>query len=153
MTPPKAGPTARLTFMPTLFAAIAGLKSAFGTSCGTTACHAGEVNVLATLVRKVNSRRLNGVARLNQTIAANIVDVIVMLDSPTIRNKRLSIMSARAPAGIAKRNIGNVVATCTSDTISGSGLRLVISHADAALKIQPPIFETTVAVQIAVKIG
>ena len=49
--------------------------------------------------------------------------------------------------------MGNVVATCTSDTTSGSGLRFVISHADAALNIQPPIFETTVAVQMAAKIG
>jgi len=60
-------------------------------------------------------------------------------------------MSASAPAGIATRNIGKVVATCTSDTMSGSGLRLVINQPDAALYIQPPIFETTVAVQITVK--
>ena len=74
-------------------------------------------------------------------------------DSPTMRNFRLSRMSASAPAGTANKNIGNVFATCTSDTMSGSGLRLVISQPDAALYIQPPMFETTVAVQITAKIA
>jgi hypothetical protein len=32
--------------------------------------------------------------------------------------------------------------------MTGSGLRLVISQADAALDIQPPILEATVAIQI-----
>jgi hypothetical protein len=35
----------------------------------------------------------------------------------------------------------------------GSGLRLVISHPDAALYIQLPTFETTVAVQSTVQAG
>src|SRR3954468_9026876 len=66
--------------------------------------------------------------------------------SATIRNFRRSTMSASAPAGSANRNIGRVVATCTIDTMNGSGLRLVISHPDAALYIQLPMFAMTVAV-------
>jgi hypothetical protein len=96
---------------------------------------------------------LVGVARPNQTIAANIADTIVYTVSPVRRNLRMSRISASAPAGIATRNIGSVVATWTSDTTSGSGLRLVISQPDAALAIQPPMFETTVAVHITAKIG
>src|SRR5262245_29166956 len=65
-----------------------------------------------------------------------------------MRNLRMSRMSASAPAGIATRNMGSVVATCTSDTMSGSGLRLVISQPEAALYIQLPTFAMTVAVQI-----
>src|ERR1700734_4038941 len=60
-------------------------------------------------------------------------------------------MSANAPAGSAKMNIGAVVAACTSDTIKGLGSRSVISQPDAALYIQPPILATRVAVQIIVK--
>jgi hypothetical protein len=48
----------------------------------------------------------------------------------------------------ANRNIGSVVATWTRETISGCGLRLVISQPDAALYIQVPMFAMTVAVHI-----
>ena len=57
-------------------------------------------------------------------------------------------MSVIAPAGRANRNIGRLVATCTSDTSSGSVVRFVMSHAAAALYIQPPTLATTVAVQM-----
>jgi len=77
---------------------------------------------------------------------------VVML-STTMRNFRLSKMSASAPAGIAKRQIGRLLAACTSATIKGSGLRLVISQPDAALYIQPPTLDTSVAVQIMAKDG
>ena len=58
------------------------------------------------------------------------------------------ISTASAPAGRAKRQYGKLVATWTNETISGEGLRLVISQPDAALYIQPPMFEITVAVQM-----
>src|ERR1700683_339819 len=57
-------------------------------------------------------------------------------------------MSASAPAGIANRNIGRLLATCTMETMNGLGSRLVMSQPDATLYIQPPTFETTVAAQI-----
>src|SRR5262245_21987852 len=68
-------------------------------------------------------------------------------------NLRLSTMSASAPAGMANRNMGKVVATWTSDTTSGCGSRLVISQPEAALYIQVPILATTVAVHSTVNGG
>src|SRR6266404_2745510 len=62
-----------------------------------------------------------------------------------MRNFRRSTISASAPAGSANRNNGKVVATWTIETMNGSGLRSVISQPDAALYIQPPILEMTVA--------
>jgi hypothetical protein len=62
-------------------------------------------------------------------------------------------MSASAPAGSANRNIGKVVATWTIETINGSGLRSVISQPDAALYIQPPILEMTVAPHTTAKLA
>src|SRR5436305_9589370 len=56
-----------------------------------------------------------------------------------------------APAGIANRNIGSPLATCTNDTDKASVSRLVISQPAAALYIQEPMFATTVAVQMTVK--
>ena len=62
MTPPSAGPSAREMLTPTLLAAIAAGRSSRGTKSGTTVCQAGEVSAAAALMRKVNRRRLNGVA-------------------------------------------------------------------------------------------
>src|SRR5579871_6160379 len=59
-------------------------------------------------------------------------------------------MSANAPAGMAKRKTGSVLAACTSATQSGSGLRLVISQPAAAPYIHEPMLETTVAVHTTV---
>src|ERR1041384_671555 len=52
-------------------------------------------------------------------------------------------MSARAPAGRASRNSGSVVATCTSETISGEGVSNVINQAAAESCIHVPMLETT----------
>jgi hypothetical protein len=57
-------------------------------------------------------------------------------------------MSARTPAGRAKRNTGTVEATCTSETITGLESSVVIGHAAAAAYIPLPMFATTVAVQM-----
>src|ERR1700722_14974017 len=51
--PPRAGPTARLTFTPALLSAIAGGRSALGTNRVTTACHGGAVIADPTLTMKV----------------------------------------------------------------------------------------------------
>jgi hypothetical protein len=47
--------------------------------------------------------------------------------------------------------MGSEVATWTIDTIKGSALKLVMSQPDAALYIQVPMFDTTVAVHITAK--
>ena len=70
-----------------------------------------------------------------------------------MRNLRLSKMSASAPAGIASRQTGRVAAACTNETIKGSGLRLVMSQPEAALYIQLPTLETSVAVHITANAG
>src|SRR5476649_2717778 len=80
--------------------------------------------------------------------AANAVEVIVIAISPKIRNRRRSRMSTNAPAGIANRNIGKLFATCTIETMNGSGSRLIMSQPEARLDIHAPTFETTVAVQM-----
>ena len=67
-----------------------------------------------------------------------------------MRNRRLSTISASAPDGIANKNIGKLEATCTRETITGDESSEVMSHADVELYIQPPIFETRVAVQMIV---
>ena len=63
MTPPSAGPIARLTLMPTLLAATADGKSGFGTSLATTDCQAGAVMAEPTVTTKLNSSKLAGVIR------------------------------------------------------------------------------------------
>ena len=70
IAPPSAGPSAREILTPTLLAAIAGDKSCFGTSRGTTACQAGTVRAPAAPMRKVNSNKLPGVANPSDTMTA-----------------------------------------------------------------------------------
>ena len=65
-----------------------------------------------------------------------------------MRNLLLSTISASAPAGMAKKNMGKLAATCTRETIKGDESSVVMSHADVELYIQPPIFDTRVAVQM-----
>src|SRR5229473_859353 len=57
--------------------------------------------------------------------------------------RRRSRISASAPAGRASRNSGRVVATCTSETISGEGVSNVINQAAAESCIHVPMLETT----------
>src|SRR5467141_3789362 len=151
--PPRAGPIAREAFTPTLLAATAEVKSSLGTSSGRTDCQAGRVNAPTAPMRNVNSNKLSGVAKSRPTIAAYTTHSAVYRTSTVIRNLRLSKISASAPAGIANRNTGSVLAVCTNATTKGSGLRIVISQPDAALYIQPPTLETRVAVQITAKAG
>src|SRR5262245_16891984 len=75
--PPSAGPMARLTLTPTLFAATAALRSCPGTSCGTIDCQTGAVSAAPTPMRNVNSNRLPGVAAPIQTTTANIAATVV----------------------------------------------------------------------------
>ena len=79
---------------------------------------------------------------------ANAVAVIVMKISAPIRRWRLSRMSARAPAGSAKRNRGRFDATCTSATITGSASSVVMSQPELELYIQLPMLAISVAVQM-----
>ncbi|HMH28362.1 MAG TPA: hypothetical protein VK580_07240 [Steroidobacteraceae bacterium] len=51
---------------------------------------------------------------------------------------------------MANRNIGRLFATWTIETMNAFELRLVMSQPEATLDIQPPMFETTVAIQMTV---
>src|SRR5579871_6416017 len=151
--PPSAGPIARAMLKPTLLAAIATCRSCFGTSCGVTACQAGAVSAPNAPIRNVNTSSTVGVTRPSATRTANMAAITVLAASPAMRKRRRSTMSARAPAGIATRKIGRLAATCTRETMSGSGLSRVISQLDAAVYIQVPTLAAIVAVQITAKAG
>jgi hypothetical protein len=110
-TPASAGPIARLTLMPTLFAATAPVRSSLATSAGTIACQAGAARAAPAPSRNVKTSRLPGRASSSETSAAKIADRTVSATSTPMRNLRRSNTSASTPAGSAKRNMGAVVAT------------------------------------------
>src|SRR6201987_4383658 len=58
-------------------------------------------------------------------------------------------MSASAPAGTARKNIGTLVAACTAATTSGEAESVVINHAALTSFIHVPTFDTTVAIHSA----
>ena len=146
INPANAGPTARLILIPRLLSATAACSSRRGTRLGTIDCHAGATRDAKVAAIKVNPSRMAGVTRPDHTRrpkpATHNVTAIWMTSS----RRRRSTMSARAPAGSANTNIGNVVATWTSATISGLEARPVINQDAAAFCIQVPILATTVAV-------
>ncbi len=139
---------ARLTLTPTLLAATAGCRSSLGTRSGVIACQPGAVNAPPAATRKVKISNTGAVTSFSQTRTANTAEMAVMALSPHARSLRLSRLSVRAPAGMANRNSGRLVATWTSETMSGEGLSSVISQPQADEYIQVPMFDTRVAVQI-----
>jgi hypothetical protein len=72
---------------------------------------AGAASDSPELNRKVVASKETGVARPNVTRIAKIAARIAIADSTTIRNRLESMMSASAPAGRTKRNIGKRAAT------------------------------------------
>jgi hypothetical protein len=145
MAPVIAGPITRLMLMPRLLMAIADESAGPGTSSVTIACHAGASSAASVPSTKANNSSSGGSTMCSAISSANAaLSSVVRISSPRIR-RRLSTMSASAPAGNANRKSGRLLATWTSETMSGLGLRLVISQPDAALYIHVPMLETTVA--------
>jgi len=120
-------------------------------------------DALDDLERRFGDRSLEGVpvrlvvavlrATSSDAVLAVALDVLAgkFALAPVIQLGVLGQLRARlasAPAGNANRNMGRLVATWTSDTVNGSSVNVVMSHAAAALYIQPPTLATTVAVQI-----
>ena len=75
-----------------------------------------------------------------------------MNNSPHTRNLRRSTISLSAPAGIASRKIGRLIATWTIDTMRGLESSLVMSQPEAAVDIHPPMSDTTVPIQMIVNV-
>ena len=115
------------------------------------ACQAGETKADVTPCMRVNTSRSKAVTRCRATSHASTPITNIWIVSTTNRRRRRSRMSARAPAGSPKRNIGNIVATCTMATVRGSASSVVINHPAAALCIHPPMLETTVTVHTTAK--
>jgi hypothetical protein len=95
-------------------------------------------------------RRDDQPCRRCEGAAAKTIDIAVTAICAPINMRRASMMSVNAPAGRVSRNIGKVVATCTADTIIGSGLRLVMSQFDEVSNIANPTFDAELAVSMIV---
>src|SRR6202453_4898374 len=149
--PPSAGPTARLRLYPTVLAAIACAKSRRGTSSGEIETQAGAESAPPTPNRNVAARSELGVAKCNDTKAANSVETRATPTPTTNNRRRGSTMSVSAPAGSVNRNNGRLVATWTSEKTLGSALRFAMNQPDGGCKNAMPTFEITLADQITVK--
>ena len=125
-------------------------RSCFGTSIGVMTSHAGAASAPVAPRQNVVASNTAGVARCNVTTAAKTTEIAVTASCAPIRSLRASMMSVSAPAGSVRRNIGSVVATCTADTILGSGLRLVISQFVDVSNIAKPTFDAELAIRTTV---
>jgi hypothetical protein len=114
-TPPRAGPIARLTFTPALFAAIAPSRLLRGTNVGTIDCQTGYMSAVVTPINVTKMSRSTGVTRCIATIMAKAAHSTVPAAWQPSRKRRRSNTSANAPARIANTNKGRLAATCTSE--------------------------------------
>src|SRR5277367_2587908 len=130
--------------------AIALSSSCFGTSIGVMTNHAGAARAPLPPRQNAVASSTAGVAKCIATIVAKTIDIAVTAICAPISILRASMMSVSAPAGRVRRNIGRVVATCTADTIIGSGLRLVMSQFDEVSNIANPTFDAELAISMTV---
>ena len=125
---------------------MAGCRFSRGINDGTTDCQAGPRNAAPVPMAKVNRISVTGVTCSCITRTARSATITDRLRLIVIRRRRLSSLSARLPASRAKRNIGRVVAACTSDTIPGDGSSVVINQPAPTSCIQVPMFDIRPAV-------
>ena len=150
---PKAGPTARLTLTPTPFAATASRQVLPGDKPKYDRRHRGAVSgagldeerseqqparrdqVQPDERRKRGGRYQDGVTDDDQ-------------QAPLVNDVRQRTRQQREQEGRQARLPGPAPAKLRADSES----RVAISYAEAALYIQPPISETTVAVHMTVNV-
>ena len=112
--------------------------------------HAGAASAPVAPRKNVVASNTVGVAKCKVTTAAKTIDIAVTESWEPISSLRESTMSVSAPAGKVMRNIGNVVATWTAETIIGSGLRLVINQLIDVSNIANPTFDAELAIRMTV---
>ena len=88
-----------------------------------------------------------------EAAAAKATEIATASVCVTIRSRRGSTTSVRAPAGKVRRKSGRVVATCTAETKRGLGLRLVIIQAEPVSNIASPTLESDVAMRMTMNAG
>ena len=106
----------------------------------------GAIEAAQVPIKNVIRIRTGGVTSSRYTSAESPVARKAMMIFTTIKSLRRSKRSASAPAKMAKRNTGKVVAACTIATTNGDGDSSVISHPAPTSCIHVPMFETTVAI-------
>ena len=139
--------------MPMLLRVTAAVSSDRGTRSGTRAAKAG-INMAAPQPSpKVKASSTQGVVAPLRVVMPRPAAMLIIQMIPVIIYRRRSTMSARAPAGIARKNTGKTMAVWTSDTMKGSAVRLVISQPAPTSCIQVPRLDTRLAIQIARNMG
>src|SRR5260370_39104171 len=147
ITPAMAGPSARAMLIATAPSPTAAGNSSRDTVSGMIACQEGRSIALPAPMASVITSNIHGCT--TPAIVSTPSNVVTRNNHTCAmsRMRRRSSTSASAPAGSASKNRGRVVATCTSDTISGDGASNVMSQAAAESCIHVPMFDTTSAIQ------
>src|SRR4051794_30706397 len=144
-TPPRAGPTARPTFMLALLSTAAWGICSRGTSCGWSACQAGRRSASPIPTTSVSPSSdqapiLSASVRPARRPAAATASSWLAMS-----RRRRSTMSPSAPAGSASSTTGRLIAVWTSATISAECSSVTISHCAATVCIQVPTFDSSCA--------
>lgn len=140
-----AGPMARARLTPTLESATAAGRSALSTNSGVVALQAGIISAVPMPMHRVSVNSSQTPINPDRLNPASSTAMVAIHSCTPNRYLRLSTMSANAPAGNARKNIGKAPATWTRATCSGLADRDVISQPAPTSCIQVPMFEAMLA--------
>src|SRR5437899_9516884 len=99
----------------------------------------GKLIALPKPSNKVNTRRTEDVVKPPKVRMLKIAATASEKYCVTRKSLRLSTISARAPAGSARRNMDRLVITCKSATTKGEGTSDVISQPDPTVCMAVPM--------------
>lgn len=124
-------------------------RSSRFTSSGCTACQAGPLRAAPVAMRKVKRRMVQGAIAPKRVRSPRARAAKSIQACATRSTRRRSRTSAKAPAGSERKNIGRLEAACTSATMVGDEVSVVIVQEAPTFWNQVPRFEKRPAIQSA----
>ena len=141
--PATTGPITREVFIAMPLSATAFGSSRRVTSSGMIAAYTGQRIASPMPLPKVSASSRGAVIQPANSTTLNSTALAATQNCVNMNHWRRFRMSASAPLGSPSRNTGNVEADCTSATMTGEVVSVVISHAAATSFIHMQMFDVS----------
>ena len=151
--PATTGPMTREVFIAMPFSAIAFGNSRRVTSSGMIAAYTGQRIARPMPLAKVSASSSGALIQPANSVTLSSTALVATQNCVNMNQCRRFRMSASAPLGRPSRNTGNVEADCTSATITGDVVSVVISHAAATSFIHMQMFDVSQVIHSSRKTG
>ena len=145
--PASTGPTTRDVFIAMPLSAIEVGSSCRGTSSGTIAAYTGQRIASPMPLPKVSASSSGAVIHPAASTTQRTNAFAATQNCVNMNQRRRFRISASAPLGRPNSTTGNTDADCTSATITGDVVNVVISHAAATSFIHMQMFAVSQVTQ------